>query len=296
MMMSGDIFYGNFELEDILSDLIRSAPVQRLKNVHQGGAIFLVSPNVGHCRYEHSIGVMLLVRKLGGSLVEQIAALLHDVSHTAFSHVIDYVLQQKGEDYHEQIFEEVITNSTIPSILAKYGFSTSLLQDSNYTLLEMPLPALCADRIDYTIRDLYHFGLINIVEVYSFVNELGVEGGMIGVKSEKGASWIASKYVQLNNEYFRKPEHVFANTRFSELIALGLEKGIIILSDLWKDDPAVLSMIKSDHYLNSELEKIKSLDGFESFSDSGPGKKFKERILKPMVIGTATNIQLKSVP
>jgi hypothetical protein len=71
------------------------------------------------------------------------------------------------------------------------------------------------------------------------------------------------------------------------LIALGLEKGIIILSDLWKDDPAVLSMIKSDHYLNSELEKIKSLDGFESFSDPGPGKMFKERILKPMVIGTA---------
>lgn len=295
-MMSSDVFYGNFELEDILSDLIRSAPVQRLKNVHQGGAIFLVSPNVGHCRYEHSIGVMLLVRKLGGSLEEQIAALLHDVSHTAFSHVIDYVLQQKGEDYHEQIFEEVITNSTIPSIFAKYGFSTSLLQDSNYTLLEMPLPALCADRIDYTIRDLYHFGLVDIVEAHGFLSELGVQDGKIGVQNEKAASWIASKYLQLDKEYFRKPEHVFANTRFSELIALGLEKGIIILSDLWKDDPAVLSMIKSDHYLNSELEKIKSLDGFESFSASGLGKTFKERILKPMVIDTTTNIQLKSVP
>ncbi|PTS91652.1 hypothetical protein DBR11_28575, partial [Pedobacter sp. HMWF019] len=75
--------------------------------------------------------------------------------------------------------------------------------------------------------------------------------------------------------------------KFSELIALGLEKGIIILSDLWGDDPSVLSIIKSDYYLNSELKKIKSLDGFESFSDSGPGKTFKERILKPMVIDTA---------
>jgi HD superfamily phosphohydrolase len=34
---------------------------------------------------------MLLVRRLGASLEEQIAALLHDVSHTAFSHVIDSV-------------------------------------------------------------------------------------------------------------------------------------------------------------------------------------------------------------
>ncbi len=38
---------------------------------------------------------MMLVNRLGGSLEEQIAALLHDVSHTAFSHVIDYVLEQK---------------------------------------------------------------------------------------------------------------------------------------------------------------------------------------------------------
>lgn len=225
---------------------------------------------------------MLLVRKLGGSLEEQIAALLHDVSHTAFSHVIDYVLQRKGEDYHEQIFEQVIANSTIPAILTRHGFSTSLLEDPKYTLLEMPLPALCADRIDYTMRDLYHFGVINIVEVHDFLNELAVQNGEIGVKSEKAASWIASKYIQLNKEYFRKPEYIYVNTKFSELIALGLEKGIIILSDLWKDDPVVLSMIKSNPDLNSELQKIKSLDGFEKFS--GSAKKFKERILKPMVI------------
>ncbi|SDM54722.1 hypothetical protein SAMN04488084_10855 [Pedobacter antarcticus] len=227
---------------------------------------------------------MLLVRTLGGSLKEQVASLLHDVSHTAFSHVIDYVLKQKGEDYHEQIFEEVIAKSTIPSILSNYGFSTSVLEYPGYTLLDMPLPALCADRIDYTIRDLYHFGLIDIVEIHNFLNELGVQDGKIGVKSEKAASWITGKYLQLNNEYFRKPEHIFANTRVSELIALGLDKGVIVLSDLWRDDPAVLSMIKSDPHLNVELEKIKGLDGFKSFSDSGSGIVFKERTLEPMLI------------
>ena len=38
---------------------------------------------------------MLLIKKLGGSVEEQIAGLLHDVSHTAFSHVIDYVFDNK---------------------------------------------------------------------------------------------------------------------------------------------------------------------------------------------------------
>lgn len=286
-MMSKDIFYGNFELEDILSDLISSEPVQRLKNIHQGGAFFLVSPNAAHSRFEHSIGVMLLVRKLGGNLEEQIASLLHDVSHTAFSHVVDYVLRNQGENYHEQIFGEVVANSTIPAILAKYGYSTSLLENPGNTLLEMPLPSLCADRIDYTIRDLYHFGLINLTEIHDFIDKLDVQDRKIGVKSKEAASWIASKYLQLNLDYFRKPEHIFANFRFSELIAIGLEKGIISMSDLSKDDPSVLSILRSDPHLNSELEKIKCLKGFESFSKSTPQDMFKERILKPMIIGTA---------
>ncbi|MNY37471.1 hypothetical protein D3C86_1720360 [compost metagenome] len=68
------------------------------------------------------------------------------------------------------------------------------------------------------------------------------------------------------------------------MITIGLEKGILVLSDLWQDDPAVLSIIKTDPALNSELEKIENLEGFESFSKTQSGKIFKERILKPMVI------------
>jgi HD superfamily phosphohydrolase len=44
---------------------------------------------------------MLLIWRLGGSLREQLAGLLHDVSHAAFSHLIDHVLDVAEEDYHE---------------------------------------------------------------------------------------------------------------------------------------------------------------------------------------------------
>jgi hypothetical protein len=42
---------------------------------------------------------MLLIRRLVGSLCEQLAGLLHDVLCTPFSHLIDYVLNMGGEDY-----------------------------------------------------------------------------------------------------------------------------------------------------------------------------------------------------
>lgn len=75
---------------------------------------------------------MLLIKKLGGSVEEQIAGLLHDVSHTAFSHVIDYVFHNEGESYHEEIFSSVVKNSEIPAILSKYGYNYEdiLLDDS----------------------------------------------------------------------------------------------------------------------------------------------------------------------
>lgn len=72
-----DFIYGEFEIDDVLVDLINCDAVQRLKNIHQVGATYLVKEDLDVTRYEHSVGVMLLIRLLGGSLEEQIAGLLH---------------------------------------------------------------------------------------------------------------------------------------------------------------------------------------------------------------------------
>lgn len=84
--MLKDMLYGSVEVEPVLRDLVNSRLLQRLKGIHQAGAAYLVWPKWNVTRFEHSIGVMLLIRRLGGSLEEQAAGLLHDVSHTAFSH------------------------------------------------------------------------------------------------------------------------------------------------------------------------------------------------------------------
>ena len=67
-----DYIYGEFEIEDILEELINCKAVQRLKKIHQVGATYLVQKNLNVTRYEHSLGVMLLIKRLGGSLEEQI--------------------------------------------------------------------------------------------------------------------------------------------------------------------------------------------------------------------------------
>lgn len=117
MIKVTDLIYGTFELPQIFEDLLASTAVQRLGDIHHSGAIFLVNPAICHKRLEHAVGVMLLIRVLGGSELEQIAGLLHDISHTTFSHVGDYIVDNKEENYHEQLFESVLKNSEIPAIM-----------------------------------------------------------------------------------------------------------------------------------------------------------------------------------
>jgi len=85
-----DRIYGDHTItEPVLIDLLKSPSVLRLSRVGQHGITSFVglTPNV--TRFEHSVGAFLVVRQVGGTVTEQVVGLLHDISHTAFSHVID---------------------------------------------------------------------------------------------------------------------------------------------------------------------------------------------------------------
>ncbi len=282
MLILEDILYGRFVVEGVLEELILSAPMQRLKGVHQGGAIFLVDPTQQHTRFEHSLGVFWLLRNFGGSVDEQIAALLHDVSHTAFSHVGDQVFDHPGEDYHEQIFEEVIARSEIPMILEKYGYNQALKHFEDHSLLERPLPELCADRIDYTLRDLYHAGMVGLGDVKHFLTSLTVEGRQFTLSTDIAARWITTQFKKLNEQYFKKPQYLFANHRMAGLLKDALSNGTLKTLDLQLDDEAVLHKLRSAGYAD-EISSISALEGFETFGVKGAAELVKRRELHPAV-------------
>lgn len=132
-----DKIYGSQEISGLLEELIHTPAFQRLKNIHQGGAIVLVNPQINHTRFDHSVGVFLLIKKLGGSSKEQVAGLLHDISHTAFSHLIDYVLDVEDEDFHEKRFEAVLNSPELIRILHQSGLAVSeFLHLDKFTILE----------------------------------------------------------------------------------------------------------------------------------------------------------------
>jgi uncharacterized protein len=201
-----DEIYGAVTIsEPVFQDLLASAAVTRLRGIYQGGISGLLRIAPDFSRYDHSVGVCVLLRRLGAPLAEQIAGLLHDVSHTAFSHVADFVFERADQAYHEDLFESTIAESDLPAILSRHGYDWhDLLDETRYPLLEQPLPRLCADRLDYFFRDAVGFGWISLADVTRCLDSLLVREGRIGVAGEHGhegaldlapARWLASTFM-----------------------------------------------------------------------------------------------------
>ncbi|WMY14503.1 HD domain-containing protein [Bacillus tropicus] len=285
-MIISDVLYGEFEVDPVVEELIVSKSVQRLKGIHQNGASYLINENWNVTRFDHSVGVMLLIKKLGGSVEEQIAGLLHDVSHTAFSHVIDYVFDNSNESYHEEIFSSVVKNSDIPAILAKYGYNYEdiLLDDSKWTLLERSAPELCADRVDYTLRDMYTYGYIPLEEAHSFLEDIIAVNGKMVLQNIEIAEWFTETYYKEVIDFFMKPMNIYGNDMLAKTLKLAIHKKIIQADDfLLEDDELILKLQQcSDPEVHALVSKVHpNVKVKEDRNDLDLYQKSKVRLIDP---------------
>ncbi|MEC1968751.1 HD domain-containing protein [Bacillus cereus] len=295
-MIISDVLYGKFEVDAVLEELFLSKPMQRLKGIHQAGASYLMNEKWNVKRFEHSVGVMLLVKKLGGSVEEQIAGLLHDVSHTAFSHVIDYVFDNEDESYHEEIFSSVVKNSEIPAILAKHGYNYEdiLLDDSKWTLLERSAPELCADRVDYTLRDMHTYGYISLEEVHSFLEDvIAVEGKMV-LQNIQIAEWFTETYYKEVIDFFMKPMNIYGNDMLAKMLKVALHKRIIHADDFLLEDEELISKLQqcNDSGVHALLRKVHpNVKLKEDRDDYDLYQKNKVRLIDPLLLREGKIVQ-----
>ncbi|HDR3657976.1 TPA: HD domain-containing protein [Bacillus cereus] len=295
-MIISDVLYGEFEVDQVVEELISSKSMQRLKGIHQNGASYLMNEKWNVTRFDHSVGVMLLVKKLGGSVKEQIASLLHDVSHTAFSHVIDYVFDNEDESYHEEIFSSVVKNSEIPAILAKYGYNYEdiLLDDSKWTLLERSAPELCADRVDYTLRDMYTYGYVSLEEVHSFLEDVIAVDGKMVVQSVEMAEWFTETYYKEVIDFFMESMNIYGNDMLAKTLKVALHKRIIHADDFLLEDEELISKLQqcNDPEVEALLSKVHpNVKVKEDRNDYDLHQKNKVRLIDPPLLREGKIVQ-----
>ena len=246
-------YYGEVEINDPLAqEIINTQEMQRIKDVNQH-AIDYICPWMNISRFEHCLGVYCLLKKLGASKEEQIAGLIHDASHTVFSHVCDYVYKRYSEqDHHEEHHERILKNSKIISIIKKRNLNPDkIISDSNFPLLEKELPDLCADRIDYFLRDSHIWNVISFEEHQKILNNLTVFDNEIVFRNKELAKLAAEKYIKTNNSLWATPRFIGAYHLFSQTIRLALDCGILIKNDLFTQEKAVWEKLRNSN--NKEI-------------------------------------------
>lgn len=253
-----DKIYGKEVIEEeVLIDLINSDTLKRLKKISQFGLPDEYYHKKGFTRYEHSIGVLILLRRLGASLEEQIAGLLHDVSHTAFSHLVDWVMGDRDEeDYQDNVFVEFLSDSEIPEILEKHGFDPKeFFEIKNFSLLEKEAPSLCADRVDYALRELSLSDIDKAKELFNYVKN---KDGNIVFNSKEKAEIFAKEYQKLQREHWGAPEAKARWYFMSWILRKALHKNLIDKKDFYKTDEEVIKILRNDKSLSEELEWLKN--------------------------------------
>ena len=287
-----DLLYGTWSLPAGIGRIISSPTFQRLHRVSQSGASKYANPLKTVTRFEHSLGVYLLVRRLGASVEEQVAGLLHDISHTAFSHVIDIVFYSTEQDYHERIKDEFLSRPDLSGALLALGYrGEDLRSDEAYTVLEQPLPALCADRVDYSLRDAVTVGLIPVTTAQEILDDMTVHEGRIVMRTPQVAARYRSLFQEMNDRYWASQEENYLYEMLAQAIEIGLEQQVITRDDLLSDDDVVEAKLRGGRRPEIEALFAKLIappaDEVRAFVPTRP---IKQRAIDPdiLVQGTVT--------
>lgn len=246
-MTINDRIYGEFEIEDPCAvALIESAAFQRLFHVNQNGGQILVSPIWTTSRGEHCIGAYRLLQLFGASREEQIAGLLHDANHLAFSHVIDYVFDDEvNQEAHHKVFAINPHLEELAAIIEGFGISRdAIFDEKRYTLLEQS-SGLCADRIDYTFRDGTVSEQTTVDEVRNvFLKHLVDHEGIFAFDDVDVAERFARLSIDVDTV---RAGHLGVALFFmlATMIKRAMKTGVIVKEDLLTTDDTILDKLRA---------------------------------------------------
>jgi hypothetical protein len=240
-----DRVYGEVAIADPgLLALIACPTFRRLERIRQAGPSALAFPFKTVTRFEHSLGVYHLLERLGAGRREQVAGLLHDVSHTAFSHAADFVYASDEQNHHEGLKPEFLHRPDLETALHAIGFEPEdFYDDTVFPLLEQPLPWLCADRLDYFLRDSLACAVSTPDSIARTLAHVTVRDGLIVVTDADVARDAERRFAAMNDEWWASPTEAYIYNEFADALREGFRLGALHEDDLLTDDDAVLGRL-----------------------------------------------------
>lgn len=249
--------HGFVTLDEWEREIISQAPFQRLRRIRQLAWTDQVYPGAMHTRFERSLGVMHTAARLFDSITQtsmpvlessdlqfdqhslhrqrrmiRLAALLHDVGHSPFSHGSEDLFPEStesGEKYAHEHYSAAIVREKFRAVIddhptgQAYGIRANdvaaLIEgsaDGRQGLFWRDLISgqMDADRMDYLLRDSYHIGVqYGSFDLYRVIGTIRALPGGDGHPARLGFSeggWhaaealVLARYFMFTQVYFHK--------------------------------------------------------------------------------------------
>jgi uncharacterized protein len=223
-----DPLHNIISLDESLADdrlivaLIDSAEFQRLRRIKQLGIAMFTYQGAEHSRFTHSIGVMhLMTRALNllgahhsisqeARAVGRVGALLHDLGHGPFSHVMEKVFRFHHEDWTRSIVldESTEVNRILRSFDNELPEKLSSLYKHDYSpafVSQLVSSQLDCDRMDYLLRDSLMTGAkYGIYDMEWVLHALKIDEQSDRVYVEAKGLYAVEEYLQARYYMFRQ--------------------------------------------------------------------------------------------
>lgn len=286
--------HGDMVVDDpLLIELIESKAMQRLKNIRQYGLSDLNHPtNPIYHRFDHSIGVMVLLAKHGAPLKTQAVGLLHDVSHTAFSHAVDPLFMgsfRKGA-YQDLIHVDFLKKRGLSIILQTYGYKTEDMDPERDPMLDQPSPALCGDRLEYNLIAGVIDGNFTEADQKYMEEHLFYEDGKWFFDEIKAAKILAMNSIWETENRWGSVISTLTGIWTSEMLAEALRLRLVTIDEIQyeKSDDELLEQFEKEGntYIKNRIKWIKNPTHYFSHTTSSKASKklySKFRAIDPLI-------------
>ncbi|HEU4769870.1 MAG TPA: HD domain-containing protein [Pyrinomonadaceae bacterium] len=207
---------------ELMMRLIDAAEFQRLRRIKQLGLGLYTYQGAEHSRFTHSLGAFHLMTRVLDRLSERYkidpadriaaraAALLHDVGHGSFSHVMEKVLNFHHE--HWTVAVLLSDDSEIGSLLRSHSTDlphkvASIIEGKFQpsALAQLVSSQLDVDRMDYLLRDSLMTGAkYGIYDLEWIINALAIDEAADRIYVEARGVYAVEEYLQARYYMFRQ--------------------------------------------------------------------------------------------
>jgi len=207
---------------ELMMRLIDTGEFQRLRRIKQLGLGLYTYQGAEHSRFTHSLGAFHLMTRVldrlsdryaissADRIAARAAALLHDVGHGSFSHVMEKVLSF----HHERWTVDVILNesSEIGTLLRSHSPDlpakvASIIEGTFQpaALAQLVSSQLDVDRMDYLLRDSLMTGAkYGIYDLEWIINALAIDETADRIYVEARGVYAVEEYLQARYYMFRQ--------------------------------------------------------------------------------------------